>query len=486
VKASQVAGRREDSSNWLLVLLCGVQAILVIDATIVVVALPSIGRDLGFVQGDLQWIVTTYALTFGGFLMVGGRGADLFGRREFLAGGLLLFLAASLGCAITRSPTVFLAARAVQGLGAAAVSPAALSVLIGSFPQGRPRNKALGIWSAVGAAGGIVGNFLGGVITSTIGWRWIFLLNVPICALAIAGAFILISRRTRLRAQSLDLAGAFAVTLGLGSLIFAFTEAERHGFTSSSSLLSLAAAGSLLSLFVLIEQRASHPLLPLSILRGRLAAGCLLIILSGPLFGGAYIFISLYLQDVRAYSPISTGAAFVPWPVVWATTAVIVSRRLTTRRLRVLAPVGYAVVGAGLLLLMRIGLHTGYVSVLVPALVVLGIGGGIVSVCNTIIATSGLPSADQGIAAGIINSCQQVGNAIGIALLVTVAVAREHSVLGTEGFGASAAISGYRFGIGVALGFALIACAGALVLLFRMREPQQLPDLVDLRQEPIL
>jgi EmrB/QacA subfamily drug resistance transporter len=468
-----VAGDRAAAtrrSPWLITLLCIVQFILVVDTTIVVVSLPSIAHDLHFDQENLQWIITVYALTFGGFLMVGGRAADLFGRRELLIAGLVVFVGSSMVCALAQNEAMLLIARAVQGLGGAMASPAALSLLTATFHEGIARNRALGMWSAVGQGGSIAGNILGGVLTSTAGWRWIFLVNVPICTAAVIGTILLIEKSPRGKRQALDLPGALTVTTGVGLLIFAFSEVETKGFGNPETIAAICGSAAFLAAFIAIEKRVSNPLVPLAIFRGRLAIGNLLVILGGPTIMGAYIFMSLYLQGVAGYSAIHTGFGFAPWAAAVGLSSIVVSRKIARYGVRLVTPIGYLLTIGGLLLMMRIGPTGNYLGVLLPAFIVMGIGGGITGVSNSIVAMSGVARNVQGVAAGIMNSSQRVGSAIGLALLITVATARTTSLERLHVSSPLALISGYRVGMIVSLCFAALTFVVALRLLPRQHK----------------
>ena len=455
-----------------LVLCCLAQFMVVLDVSIVNVALPSISADLGFTPATLAWVVNAYTLAFAGFLLLGGRAADLLGRREVFAGGLALFALASLAGGLAQSELTLVAARAAQGLGGAVVAPATLSILTTGFAEGSERNRALGLWGAMGAIGGASGALLGGILTEALNWRWILIINVPIGLLGALAALHVV--RTGPRAgdatRDFDLAGALSVTLGLVVLTYGIVESESHGWGSARTLLTLAAGAALLALFVLVEGRfARRPLVPLRIFASRILTGANIVVfcLGGSVFAMWY-FLSLYLQQVLGYSPIDAGLAFLPMPLTIAA-CTQAATRLTGRfgAGPVLAG-GMALIAAGMLLFTRIGPDGTYVSdVLVPSMLcAAGIGFAFVPV--TIAATAGVARAEAGLASGLVNTSRQMGGSLGLALLATVATQRTAALAGdvprvealTEGFHRAFALGG---------AVALVGALVSLLVLSRVR-----------------
>jgi EmrB/QacA subfamily drug resistance transporter len=454
----------------LLGLLCLTQFMLVVDGTITTVALPTIGRDLHIGPGSLQWLVTVYGLSFGGFLMIGGRGADMFGRRRFMVGGLSLFVLSSMLCALAQSESTLIGARALQGLGAAMVSPSILSLLTATFAEGHARNRALGIWGAAGAAGATSGNVLGGILTSLAGWRWIFLVNVPIGVAVLLATLVLVPRTPRGPRQRLDLLGAVTVTAGLALLIYASSEIGGKGLRSSAAWPWLLAAVALLALFVVIERRVEDPLLRLSLLRRRGAVGNLLGMVAATCVIGPYFFISLFMQRSMGLSPIVTGFAFAPWAATIALGATLASRSARRFGVRRLTIIGFAVTALGITGLARISPTTTYAADLLPAFLLMGIGGGTATVCSTITAMSGIAPEEHGVGAALMNTSQRVGGAVGLGLLSAVSTSHASSLVDAGTSLSSATIAGYRLALYIALALGLSAAALAAVFL---REPAQ-------------
>jgi EmrB/QacA subfamily drug resistance transporter len=411
-------------AKWLaLGLLAAAQFVVVLDASIVNVALPSIGRDLDFSQDNLSWVVNAYTLFFGGFLLLGGRLADRLGRRRMFIAGMILFALASLGGGLANSELQLIIARAVQGLGAALVSPAALSIVTTTFAEGAERNKALGVWGAVAGSGGAAGVLLGGVLTEYAGWEWVLFVNVPIGLLAafLAPRILMESRDTR--AKNFDVVGAISVTAGLALLVYTLVNANQAGWNSGETIGLGVAAIVLLAFFVAWELRTDHPLVPFSVfrsrtLRGSNAAGLLI---AASLFAMFY-FISLYLQQVLRYSAMEAGLAYLPLAVSIILSAGIASVVVTRIGFKTTLMIGLAFVTVALLWFSQISAPGGsYVSdVLFPSIIA-AIGLGFSFVPVTIGAVMGVSNDDSGLASGLINTSQQVGGALGLALLVAVA-----------------------------------------------------------------
>jgi EmrB/QacA subfamily drug resistance transporter len=430
-RVSKTSLDTERAKNFALVLLAMTQFVIVIDAAIVNVALPSIGSHLHFSRDDLSWVVNAYTLTFGGFLLLGGRLADLLGRRRMFMIGLVLFSLASFAGGIAQSEGWLIAARAVQGLGAAIVSPAALSIITTTFADGPERNRALGIWGAVAGAGGAAGVLLGGILTSGLSWRWVLFVNVPIGILAAGLApRLLAESRIEDEGQSFDVPGAVTVTAGLALLVYAVVDAVNVGWGSTSTILRLAGAALLLLAFVVIELRQRHPLMPFSIFRLRTLRGANIVgLLIGMSLFSMFFFISLYLQNVMHYSPIKTGLSYLPLAVGIIISAGLASQLVTRFGFKPPLIAGLLFVAAGLVWFSRVPAPGGSFlgDILGPSLLAaLGLGFSFVPV--TIAAVTGTRPDEAGLASGLINTSQQVGGALGLAILATVANSRTQSL----------------------------------------------------------
>jgi EmrB/QacA subfamily drug resistance transporter len=457
-----------------LILCCLAQFMVVLDVSIVNVALPSISADLGFTAASLAWVVNAYTLAFAGFLLLGGRAADLLGRREVFAGGLALFALASLAGGLAQSELTLVAARAAQGLGGAVVAPATLSILTTGFPEGHERNRALGLWGAMGAIGGASGALLGGLLTETLSWRWILIINVPIGLLgALAALRVVRTPRPATGAtRQFDLAGALSVTVGLVVLTYGIVESGTHGWASARTLLTLAAGTALLALFLVVEGRlAARPLVPLRIFGSRAlsAANVVVFCLGGSAFAMWY-FVSLYLQQVLGYTPIEAGLAFLPMPLTIAACTQAATRLTGRHGPGPVLAVGMGLIAAGMVLFARVAVDGGYTSdVLAPALLCsAGIGFSFVPV--TIAATTGVHRTEAGLASGLVNTSRQMGGSVGLALLATVAT--QHSAaVGDDAPRLEALTEGFHRAF--ALG-AVIALVGALVsaLVLSSRAPR--------------
>jgi EmrB/QacA subfamily drug resistance transporter len=419
-----MAASKTDRSKWLaLALLAMTQFVIVLDASIVNVALPSIGKDLHFSQDNLSWVVNAYTLTFGGFLLLGGRMADLLGRRRMFISGLILFGLASLAGGLSNSEAQLIAARAVQGLGAAIISPAALSIVTTTFTEGSERNTALGVWGAVAGAGGAAGVLLGGVLTEYLGWEWVLLVNVPIAFVAAFLSPRLLKESRDKRAKSFDIPGAVSVTAGLAILVYALVDAESAGWGSTQTLGLLALSLVLLATFVGIELRTRHPLMPFSIFRLRTLRGANLVGLTiGMSLFSMFFFISLYLQQVLGYQPLKAGLAYLPLSALIITSAGVASQLVTRIGFKPTLITGMLFVTAGLLWFSRVSAPGGtYLGdVLFPSMLA-AIGLGFAFVTSTIAAVTGTEPSEAGLASGLINTSQQVGGALGLAITATVA-----------------------------------------------------------------
>ena len=447
------------------------QFMVVLDVSIVNVALPSIAADLSFTPASLAWVVNAYTLAFAGFLLLGGRAADLLGRREVFAGGLALFAVASLAGGLAQGELTLVAARAAQGLGGAIVAPATLSILTTGFPEGHERNRALGLWGAMGAIGGASGALLGGLLTEALSWRWILIINVPIGLLgAMAALHVVRSARPVAGAtRQFDLAGALSVTLGLVVLTYGIVESGAHGWGSARTLLTLAGGAALLVLFLVVEGRlAARPLVPLRIFASRAlsAANVVVFCLGGSVFAMWY-FVSLYLQQVLGYSPIEAGLAFLPMPLTIAACTQPATRLTGRHGAGPVLAGGMALIAAGMGLFATIAVDGGYASdVLAPALLCsAGIGFSFVPV--TIAATAGVHRAEAGLASGLVNTSRQMGGSIGLALLATVATQHSAALAGDLSR-AEALTEGFQRAFALGAAFAL---AGTLVSALALRGP---------------
>ncbi|HEX5608796.1 MAG TPA: MFS transporter [Solirubrobacterales bacterium] len=427
--------------RWIaLVLLCVAQFVVVLDASIVNVALPTIGEALDFTESNLPWVVNAYVLTFGGFLLLGGRMADLLGRRRVFMGGLILFAIASLAGGLATSSGQLIAARAVQGLGAAILSPAALSIVATTFRDGAERNKALGVWGAVAGSGGAAGVLLGGVLTETLGWEWVLWVNVPIgiAAAAIAPSLIAESRDES-GVRTFDAAGAVTITAGLSLLVYALVDANSAGWGSTQTIGLLALSALLLIAFVVVERRSRAPLVPFSIFRIRTITGANVAgILIGASLFSMFFFISLYMQQVLGYTPIKAGLSYLPLAVSIILSAGIASQLVTKVGFKPILASGMVLIAAGLVWFSQISVDGTFLSdVLGPSLLA-AVGLGFSFVPVTIAAVSGVPDHEQGLASGLINTSQQVGGALGLAILAAISISvtgssHDPAVL-TEGF----------------------------------------------------
>jgi EmrB/QacA subfamily drug resistance transporter len=457
------------SKNLALLLLAMTQFVIVIDASIVNVALPSIGSHLHFSRTDLSWVVNAYTLTFGGFLLLGGRLADLLGRRRMFMLGLVVFSLASLAGGMAQSEGWLLAARAVQGLGAAIVSPAALSIITTTFGEGAERNRALGIWGAVAGAGGAAGVLLGGILTSGLSWRWVLFVNVPIgLAAASLAPRTLMESRAENGDRTFDLPGAITVTAGLSLLVYAIVEAVNVGWGSSSTLLKLAGAVVLLVAFLIVERRERHPLMPFSIFRLRTLRGANIVgLLIGMSLFSMFFFISLYLQNVLHYSPIRTGISYLPLAVGIIVSAGAASQLVTRIGFKPTLIAGLLFVAGGLIWFSRVPAPGGSYAadVLGPSLLA-AVGLGLAFVPVTIAAVTGTRPDEAGLASGLINTSQQVGGALGLAILATIANSRTQSVLHAGMHSATVALTkGFDRAFLVGAGFAVLGAILAAVLI---------------------
>ena len=455
--------------NLALLLLAMTQFVIVIDASIVNVALPSIGAHLHFARADLSWVVNAYTLTFGGFLLLGGRMADLLGRRRMFMLGLVLFSLASFAGGIAQSEGWLIAARAVQGLGAAVVSPAALSIITTTFADGAERNRALGIWGAVAGAGGAAGVLLGGILTSGLSWRWVLFVNVPIgIAAAILAPRTLLESRSENATRTFDLPGAATVTAGLALLVYAVADAVNSGWGSATTLLRLAGAAILLIAFLTIELRSRNPLMPFSIFRLRTLRGANIVgLLIGMSLFSMFFFISLYLQDVLHDSPIKAGVSYLPLAIGIILSAGGAAQLVNRLGFKPPLIAGLLLIAGGLLWFSRVPAPGGSFAadVLGPSLLA-AVGLGFAFVPVTIAAVTGTQPEEAGLASGLINTSQQVGGALGLAILATIANSRTQSGFHAGVRSAAVALTkGFDRAFLVGAGFAVAGAILAAVLI---------------------
>ena len=444
----------------------------IIDLTIVNVSLPTIGRDLHFSATSLQWVVTAYALTFGGFMLLGGRAADLLGRRRILMVGLSLFTAASLGAALSTGEVSLIAARAVQGLGAAIMLPAALSIVMNMFAEGAERNKALGIWGGLGAGGATVGVIAGGLLTRYAGWQYIFYLNVPIgaAALALAPRIVPDSRLATTR-RRFDALGAIAGTGGLVLLVDAIAQAPQYGWGATRTVALLAASAALLVAFLVIEARAKEPVLPLSIFRLRTLAGANA---AGLLLGGsffAFIFVgTLYMQQVLHYSALQTGLAWLAASLTSIALAGISQALVTRGGAKVVMAIGMTLIGAGVLWATQVPVHGHFLANLAGPFVVAGAGTAFAFIPISIAALAGVSEHQAGLASGLLNTSQQLGGALGIAIASSLAASHTQTLLHAGNAAPAALTGGFQQALWVLGAIALLAVP-AIFALVRRNEP---------------
>jgi EmrB/QacA subfamily drug resistance transporter len=448
----------------------------IIDLTIVNVSLPTIGRDLHFSATSLQWVVTAYALTFGGFMLLGGRAADLLGRRKILMVGLSLFTAASLGAALSAGEVSLIAARAVQGLGAAVMLPAALSIVMTMFEEGAERNKALGIWGGLGAGGATVGVIAGGLLTRYAGWQYIFYLNLPIGAavLALAPRIVPESRLASAR-RRFDALGAITGTGGLVLLVDAIAQAPQYGWGATRTVALLAASAALLAAFLVIEARAKEPVLPLSIFRLRTLAGANA---AGLLLGGsffAFIFVgTLYMQQVLHYSALQTGLAWLATSLTSIALAGIAQAWVTRGGAKVVMAIGMALIGAGVVWATQVPVHGHFVANLAGPFIVVGAGTAFAFIPISIAALAGVSEHQAGLASGLLNTSQQLGGAIGIAIASSVAASHTQTLVHAGNSAPAALTGGFQQAFWVLGAVALLA----LPAIFALVRSNELSDAV--------
>jgi EmrB/QacA subfamily drug resistance transporter len=454
---------------WALALLCGAFFMVILDANIVAVALPSIEADLGFSEQGLQWVLSAYLLSFGGLLLLGGRAADLLGRRRLFMVGLAFFTAASLLCGVAWSSGALIGARAFQGIGAAIMTPTALSIVSTTFPEGPERNKALGIWGMMGAFGATAGYLIGGPLVDGPGWEWIFFINIPIGLAALALSPALLGESTAdLTRRSYDPAGALTITGALLLLVYALVEAPDVGWGDAQTLLLGTGSVALLAAFAVIESRHPAPLVPLRLLRSRTLAGAnLVMLLFGTVGFGMPFILTQYAQQVLCYSALEFGTGFVVTPIAAAVGMIVAQAAVQKVGFRPVATTGMTLLGAGSLLLTQVSVGGSYLGDIILGLLVFGLGIGPAFATATIAALAGVPESESGVASGLSNTAFQIGGALGVAIVSTIAVSRSEDFLGaneganplvatTEGFQFAFLACVVMAGIGVALALALL------------------------------
>jgi EmrB/QacA subfamily drug resistance transporter len=463
---------RVPRSGLILLLACAAQFMVILDVSVVNVALPSIRDGLHFSESNLQWVVSAYAVPFAGFLLLGGRSGDLLGRKKMFIAGVALFTLASLLGALAQSEGQLIAARALQGLGGAIVAPATLSIIMTTFAEGPERNRALGAWGAVAAAGGTAGALVGGLLTGLLSWRWIFLINVPIGLVLVPAAWrVFVESRGSMEHRSFDAAGAVSVTLGLSSIVFGIVNIDRYGWTSAQVLVPFLLGVALTCLFILIEARfAKAPLVPLSIFASRTLTGAnVAVVLMGSSMFALWFFLSLYMQQVLGLTPIRAGLAFLPMTLTLAATATMAPKLIARFGVRNTLTLGLTLIAAGSVMLTGISATGSWASDVLLASVVTALGFGLSFVPVTIAAVSGVPGRLAGLASGLVNTSRQLGGALGLAALSTFAASRTSSFVeahpGASPVGGAALTYGYQGAFALAAGLALCGAIAAFVLL---------------------
>jgi EmrB/QacA subfamily drug resistance transporter len=458
---------------WALALLCGAFLMVILDAAIVIVALPSIEADLGFSEQGLQWVISAYALTFAGLLLLGGRAADLLGRRRMFVVGVLFFTIASLACGLAWSPAALIAARAIQGVGAAIMTPTALSIISTTFPEGAERNKALGIWSMMGATGATAAWLIGGPLVEGPGWEWIFFINIPLGLAALALSPVLLAEsRAALTRRSYDPAGALTITGALVLLVYAVVEAPDVGWVDAQTIFLFAGSAVLLAAFALIETRHRAPLVPLRLLRSRTLVGAnLVMLLFGTVAFGAPFILTLYAQQVLGYSAIEFGLGTAVFTVMAAVGSIVSQAVVLKVGFRTVAATGMALLAGGALILTQVSVGGSYVGDMLLGLLVYGAGIGPAFVTATVAALAGVEEHESGLASGLSNTAFQIGAALGVAIVTTVAVSRSEDYLAAND-GANPLVvlnEGYQSAFWACVALAGLGVAISVLLLGRPR-----------------
>ncbi len=454
----------------ILALLALSMLLVVLDSAIINLALPAIKTGLGFTDSSLQWVLTAYILTFGGFLMLGGRLADLYGRRRVLMVGMTSFSIISLLIGLSTTSEMLIGLRALQGLAGALMAPSALSILLATFPEGEERNKALSVWTLVASGGAALGVFLGGILTQYLSWEWCFFVNVPIGLLGVWGIYTYVPAHIKeAKDKHLDIPGAILITGGLMGVVYALTLANQEGWGAASTLQIFALSVIALGVFIWNETKVKHPLIPLSIFKIRNVTGAnltLLPVVAGGL--GMFYFLSLYIQDVLKYSPTQSGLAFLPIPIIIGLLAYFAPRLLERFGFKSLMITGISLATVGMFMLGSLDEHTTYTQLL-PMFTLLGIGYGLSFVSVFVAATAGVPGDEAGIASGLINTSQQVGSALGLAILAVIASSATKTSLASGETSLHATVIGYQQAFVVA---ALLMAVALLIALFVVHTPK--------------
>jgi EmrB/QacA subfamily drug resistance transporter len=466
-----------DPNRWKALVVLGVAYLMVVlDVSIVNVALPSIQADLEFSPEDLQWVVSGYALTFGGFLLLGGRIGDLLGRRMLFMLGLGLFAATSLLCGFSVSAGMLIAARALQGAAGAILSPSVFSIVSVTFEEGAERNKALGILGAIAGSGAAIGVLLGGVLTEYAGWEWIFYVNAPIgVAALVAVPKVVRESKAEGLAQHFDAAGALTVTASLMLLVYGLTQSTNVGWGSGQTIGVLLGSAALLAIFLAIETRSHSPLMPLGIFRRRTLAGANLIgFMLGTMIFGMFYLLSLYMQQVLGFSALETGVGYLAVALTVIAAAGLSQALVTKVGVKPVLTVGMVLLGAGLAWFTQVSVDGSYAVDLLPGFLLIGVGMGFSFVPISIAALAGVTGKEAGLASGLINTSQQIGGALGLAILTTVATTRAESLVEKGVDPAPAFTDGYSLAFWVGVGFAVASLTATILALKRE----------DLRAEP--
>jgi EmrB/QacA subfamily drug resistance transporter len=466
---------------WALALLCGAFFMVLLDGTITIVALPSIGAELSFSEQSLQWVLSAYALTFGGLLLLGGRAADLLGRRRVFMAGVLLFTAASLGCGLAWSPAALLAARVVQGAGAAIMTPTALSIISTTFTEGSERNKALGLWGALGGIGATAAWLIGGPLVDGPGWRWIFFINVPVGLFGLMlSPLLLRESRAALTRRSYDPAGALTITGALVLLVYAVVKAPAVGWADVRTIVPLVGSALLIAAFAVIESRHHAPLVPLRLLRSRTLAGANAVtVFIGTVGVGMPFVLTLYAQQVLGYSALKFGISSVVLAISATVGAIAGQAAVLKAGFRSVAATGMALMAAGSLLLTQVSVRGSYFPDIFFGLLLCGVGIGLAFVTATVAALAGVAEHEAGLASGLSNTALQIGSALGVAIVTTVAVSRSHDYLAAHTHANPLVVltEGFQSAFAACAVLAVIGMALALLLLGRPRKAApELPD----------
>jgi EmrB/QacA subfamily drug resistance transporter len=472
-------------NRWLaLALLSVIQFMVILDLAIVNVALPSIQDDLGFSQENLQWVISAYALVFGGFLLLGGRAADLVGRRRVFLAGVVVLTLASLFAGLAWSETSLIAARALQGLGAAIITPAALSILSTTFTEGRERNIALGVWGAVGGFGGAAGVLLGGVLTDALSWEWIFFVNIPVGLIVFALAPFMLRESRDAHVRVFDLPGAVLVTGGLSLLVYAITQAGQDGWLATRTLGFFAGSLALLAGFVAWERRHPEPLMRFGILRTKTVSGANVAgLILGTVMFAMFLMLTLYMQQVLGFSAMKTGLAYLAVAGTAIVTSAVAAQLVSRVGIKPVLVVGMTALTGGLVHFTQVSVDGSYIGDLLPGFLLIALGIGFSFVSISIAALAGVRPVEAGLASGLINTSQQVGGALGIAALSTIATSRTDDALASGAALPAALVDGFTAAFLVGVGIAGLGIVAALALI-RRRELEHAP--AELRPEPAL